>query len=293
MRGVKLIALGFAAALSACSVRIDEAAVFRPQSGMAPAETVEQLARWPVAELRASAPEAQATHGFLGAGDDRIAYTLVSLPGAARPLIVYCGGNSGDRFNSGVYYALKALPYGDVVLLDYPGYGDSPGGPSAARLAAIAPAVSALAVGLAGDRPLVLWGQSLGGFICSEIAQATAQADAIILEATARRAIDVARAWRPWYLAPFVRISIADSLQSYDNAARLDDFAGPILVLGARRDDTLPVRLSRELAVALRERERRVSYVEFPRAGHLDISRQPEFAAVAQTFFASLQVDHD
>lgn len=277
-----------ALALCACSVRIDEANVFRPQAHAPPAETIEELARWPLAELRASAADAEATHGFLGAGEDRVAYTLVRRPGTARPLIVYCGGNSGDRFHSGVYYALKALLYGDVLLFDYPGYGDSPGAPTASRIAAITPALAALATEQAEDRPLVLWGQSLGGFICSIIAEQTPEADAVVLEASARRAIDVARAWRPWYLAPFVRLSIAENLRAYDTATRLAAFDGPILVLGARRDDTLPVGLARDLAAALRAEGRRVTYAEFPRASHLDISRQPEFPAVAQSFFASV-----
>lgn len=287
---LKVFAAGILAALlPACSLRIDERAVFRPLPRMAPAESVEQLARWPIDQLRATVPAAQARHGFIGAGENRIAYTLVTKPGSQRPLIVYCGGNSGDRFNAGVFYALKALPYGDVVLLDYPGYGDSPGAPTAARMAAMAPAVSAFAADLAANRPLVFWGQSLGGFVCSNIAQLTPGADAIVLEATARRAIDIARAWRPWYLTPFVRITIADSLRAYDNAALLGDFGGPILVLGARRDDTLPVRLSRDLEAALRGAGAQVRYVEFPRAQHLDITQQPEFPAVAHSFFASIQ----
>ena len=283
-----LASIALAALAAACSVRIDDASVFRPMEHPAPAETVEQLSRWPLDELRTVAPDAQARHGFIDAGDTRIAYTLVSKPGAQRPLIVYCGGNGGDRFNSGVFYALKTLPYGDVLLFDYPGYGDSPGSPGAAAIEAMAPHMSALAVELAGDRQLVFWGHSLGGFVCSRIARDTPQTDGMVLEATARNALEIGRAWRPWFAGPFVRLSVEEDLAAFDVADTLDRFDGPILLLGAGRDRTLPVRLSRGLYEALRTSGAHVTYLEFPRAEHLDISRQPDFPAAASSFFASL-----
>jgi pimeloyl-ACP methyl ester carboxylesterase len=283
-----ILALVLVACAAACSIRIDDAAVFRPQPNYAPAATIEELSRWPIADLRAVVPDAEVQHGFAGAGGDRLAYTIVSKPGAQRPLIVYCGGNSGDRYHSGVVFALKALPYGDVLLFDYPGYGDSPGAPSAAALAARAPALEAIAVEHSVDRQLVFWGHSLGGFICSRMARDAPSADGVILEATARNALEVGRAWRPWFAVPFVRLSVDEGLSQFDVADTLADFRGPILVLGAKRDDTLPVRLSRSLNEALRTRGARVTYVEFPRAEHLDITRQPEFPAAASSFFASL-----
>jgi pimeloyl-ACP methyl ester carboxylesterase len=187
-----------------------------------------------------------------------------------------------------VIYAQKALPYGDVVLFDYPGYGDSPGAPNAASLDAMAPRVSALAVELSAHRKLVFWGHSLGGFVCSRIARDTPQTDGVILEATARNATEIGRAWRPWYATPFVRLHVEESLAAYDVAGALANVHAPILVLGARRDNTLPVRLARSLAGALREEGADITYVEFPHARHVDISWQPEFPAAASSFFESV-----
>lgn len=285
---MRLWILALAVCLAACSIRIDDAAVFRPQPNLTPAVNVDELSRWPIADLRAVVADVEVQHGFAGAGEDRLAYTLLSKPGENRSLIVYCGGNSGDRFNSGVFFALKTLPYGDVLLFDYPGYGDSPGKPSASALAARAPALQAIAVEHSADRQLVFWGHSLGGFICSRMARDTPSADGVILEATARNALEVGQAWRPWFAAPFVRLSVDDGLSRFDVADTLAEFRGPILILGAKRDNTLPVRLSRSLTESLRTRGARVTYVEFPRAEHLDISRQPEFPAAASSFFASV-----
>lgn len=276
------------ALVAACSVRIDDRSVFRPMDHPAPAETVEELSRWPLADLQEIVPEAQVRHGFVGAAEERIAYTFVSKPCENRPLIVYCAGNGSDRFNSGVYFAEKTLPWGDVVMFDYPGYGDSPGQPSAAALERTAPQISALAQELSRGRQLVFWGHSLGGFVCSRIVRETPQTDGVILEATARSALEIGHAWRPWYAAPFIWLSVDDSLAHFDVADTLGDFDGPILLLGAGRDRILPVRLSRSLDEALRTRGARVTYVEFARAEHLDISWQPEFQDAASPFFASI-----
>ena len=280
-------------ALAGCGMRIDEQAVFRPQAHAAPAQTVEDLSRWPEADLHADFADARVRHGFIGEGDTRIAYTLVTRAGAHRPLIVHCGGNAADRYNSGVGYTRKGLPYGDVLLFDYPGYGDSPDVPNAATITDMARRVSAFAAELAGERALVFWGHSLGGFVCGRMAGATPSADGVVLEATARRVSEVAAAWTPWYAGPFVNIAIADSLASYDTAHALGDFAGPVLVLGARRDRSLPVRLSRSLAAALEAEGAAVAYIEFANARHNEISRQPEFAPAVSAYFERLQGHHD
>lgn len=287
MRYAILFIAMFAAACG--GVDINDRAVFQPPAHDAPAQTVDELtARFPSVNLHDAVPDAVAQQGFVGAGETRIAYTYITRPGANRPLIFYCGGNGSDRVHSGVYFAQKTLPWGDVVMFDYPGYGDSPGEPSSAAIDRAAPALSALATRLAQGRTLVFWGHSLGGFVCADVVRQTPETDAVVLEATARNAMDVGRAWRPWYAAPFVRLSVDPSLARFDVADALHDFHGPILLMGAKRDRVLPIRLSRELNAALRTRNARVTYVEFPRAEHLSISLQPSFSAVASPFFASL-----
>jgi pimeloyl-ACP methyl ester carboxylesterase len=274
--------------LAACGgVNINDRSVFRPPAHAPPAETVEQLSRWPIAELRTSIPDAEARHGFVGSGATRMAYTYVTRPGANRPVIFYCSGNGSDRFTSGVVFAQKTLRWGDVVMIDYPGYGDSPGEPSAAALERAAPSLSALATDLSRGRTLVFWGHSLGGFVCSRLVRETPGADGVILEATARNALEIGRAWRPWF-APFIRLSVDESLANFDVADALRDYRGPILLLGARRDRTLPIRLSRSLNEALRTNGASVTYVEVPQAQHVDIAWQPEFPAAASSFFASV-----
>jgi len=285
-----MLAMLAVAASVGCAMNIDESTVFQPQARGVPAQSAAELERWPHDAIAAQFSDIDVRHGFIGDGEERTAFTLIRRHGEARPLIVNCFGNAGDRNASGVHYARKALPYGDVLLFDYPGYGDSPGAPSAESMDAMAQRVSDFSAILADGRKLVFWGHSLGGFVCSRMAGVTAGADAVVLEATARNAAEVASAWTPWYAAPFVRVNIADGLAKYDSADALRHFEGPILVLGATRDSTLPVGLSRSLAAALTNAGDRVTYVEFPAAGHSNINSQPEFADAMSAFFSGLQV---
>ena len=322
-----IMALAAALSISACvQMTIDEGTAFAPpaQRFEGPAQSVEQLnTRWAArfAEgqdegLLRLEPRGEFTlmtwtqgqralggapmltrlvqHGLAAAPTGAIAWSYFTVPDegdAPRPLIVHCAGNAGDRYNSAAVYSNKALPYGDVLVFDYPGYADSAGTPSAASMEAASAAVAALAQQMAQGRDLVFWGHSLGGFVCARLAAETPEADGLILETTARNADQVADAWTPWYARALVRIDVAPSLAGYDSAADAARFGGPVLVLGAERDDTLPVRLARTLAADLTALGAPVTYVEFEGAGHRDVPSQPGFDAAVSPFFAALMQD--
>lgn len=302
-------ALFAAISLTGCTVTIDESTVFRPEprdsvpNGLDFLEnvfttptnvTITSDANGEKARIFRSQADfvpADVTHDSLKIGEDRIAYTLIARSDPSRPVIVYCGGNAADRYNSGTGYALEAIPYGDVILFDYPGYGDSTGTPSAASFAAMIAPVSRFAASQAGERPLVFWGHSLGGFVCAELAVATPEADGLIFEASARNADEVARAWTPRFAGPFVRLDIAPSLAGYDNAAAAAAFGKPVLVLGGEDDRTLPVRLSRRLAEATQAQGGEVRYIEFPDGNHINLAQQPGFTPAVSAYFNDLRSD--
>jgi pimeloyl-ACP methyl ester carboxylesterase len=231
------------------------------------------------------------SHGVLSLPDaGHLAVSLLRDPDAPadRPLIVHCAGNAGDRYNSALRYAGKALPWGDVLVFDYPGYGDSSGTPTASALEAASAAlqadITARTQGASGARDLVFWGHSLGGFVCARLAERTPGTDALILETTARSASEVAKAWKPWWSGPFVRINVAETLAGYDTARSAAAFGGPVLVIGAGQDDTLPVGLARSLASALRELTPTVTYVELPDATHNGAPDDPGFTPAVSAF---------
>jgi pimeloyl-ACP methyl ester carboxylesterase len=311
-----LAALGafYCAVLPACTVSIDEGTVFAPRKlepidGQAPngglwredalARTGETnfTARSSVngevsdfAYKKGELPPSSVFHGFLGEASGQIAYTLVTRQpvSGARPLIVHCGGNAADRWSTGLGYAFKAIAFGDVLLFDYPGYGDSGGAPSAASFEAMNEAIAAFRDEAFAGREVVYWGHSLGGFVCAELAGADGVASGMIFEMSAPNARETAQAWTPALLKPFVRIKIDDSLIDYDSAEALANFKGRVLVLAGKKDKTLPPRLSRSLAARLEAHGVFVSYVELEDAGHTNAASSKDFRLAVGGFFAGL-----
>lgn len=297
------------AALAACTeVTVDESKVFAPQpfdkalaqqtgevidgdKGFASADAWNATWANRVAGLRLAEPApafapSTVEHGVTPSG---IAWSFVSRSGEERPLIVRCGGNASTRQMTGFTYTAAAIDHGDVLLFDYPGSGETGGEVSTPRFAGMGADLIALIRAKAGSRKLVLWGHSLGGFVCSDLARQMPETKAIILETTARNAAEVAKAWTPWYAGPFVHIKIGPGIDAYDNANALKGFRGPILVFGATKDKTLPVQLARSLDKALKAEGLDVSYVEFPEGGHSTSAHEPGFREAVDGLFAKIR----
>lgn len=306
-----MIAGALAMSLAACMVvNIDETSVFHPvphdqELAMRSGQTMlgeaafESEANWiDVWESRAAADagfpktpapyvSARVEHGRARPGG--LAYTLVTRGQPADTLIVRCGGNASTRQRSGYRYTVVAIPYGDVLLFDYPGYGETGGEATTQRFQAVAGELAALVREKAKGRKIVLWGHSLGGLVCSELAAQLPETDGLIIETSARNAREVAHAWTPWYAAPFVRIEVAESLGDIDVANTLKGFEGPVLVLGGEKDETLPVQLARSLGKALKAEGVDATYLEFKGGGHSDLIVQDGFASAVAAFFAKVQ----
>ncbi len=303
---------GLALALSGCMVmQLDESDVFAPvpfNEGVAAEtgtkivgerafESAEAWTGW--WDRRAKSGGLPATvvpyvaakveHGRSAPAPDGLAWTLISREAPNGVLIARCGGNATTRQMSGYKYAVIAAPYGDVLMFDYPGYGETGGQATAERFTAMRGELAALIREKAAGRKLVLWGHSLGGLVCSELAGLLPETAGVIIETSARNAAEVAKAWTPWYAAPFVRIEIADSLRGFDSANVLKGFKGPVLVLGGEKDETLPVGLARSLGKALKDEGVDASYVEFKGGGHSDLILQRDFGPTVAAFFARLK----
>jgi len=267
---------------SGCALVIDEEDVFRPQ--------LVTTDRAPLAMLRETELQSEfgvtPQHSLERFGDIDIAVTRVARAGstAKTPLILSCSGNASDRVNTGTNYAAKILPYGDVLLFDYPGYGDSASSASVSNLQAITNDLVAWVEIQAQDRPLIFWGHSLGGFVCAELAAASNQVDAVILETTARNVREVAKAWKPWW-AP-LRLRPTEDLLSFDTADALSGFPGPILIIGAGRDQVLPVKLHRDLSRSMAAPLAR--YIELPQATHYSAGFDPKTAEAVESLVADL-----
>lgn len=202
------------------------------------------------------------------------------------PLIVHCGGNASDMINRGVYYVNKLIPWGELVMWDYPGFGHSNGAPLASSFddvfADMVPWIDAQANG----RPLILWGHSIGGLICSRMAEKSTEVDAIVLETTALSPQRMAKD-KTWAL-PIVDVQVQGDWRTFDIPIMLSGFKGPVMVIGAGKDQILPVPLAREVGDALTKQGLAVTYVEYPEAVHANATMSSDFARDAAAFFATV-----
>ena len=233
---------------------------------------------------------ARVTHDFVELYDLRIATTRVAGANAVatEPLIVACMGQSGDRINSGLIYTAKLLPWGEVLLVDYPGYGDSTGEPRLDAFAKFQSEFPAYIDGQAAGRPLIFWGHSLGGPVCSAMAAKSREVDAVVLETTVPTFADLMDARKPWFTPPTFDLQLVNGLDVYDIPAALSGFSGPILVIGAGKDSTLPIERQRALSEELKAGGLAVTYLEIERAEHLNATLNTIFAGEAAPFFAGV-----
>ena len=224
-------------------------------------------------------------------GDQSIAFSGVGLaeidPGKAsghmiapatrdRPLILYCGGTAFDRVGFGKTVIGALLPMGDPVIWDYPGYGDSPGVPDIAALRALAPDMAAWIDDRAADRNLVLWGYSLGGAVCAEIATHSDAVDLLVLEASIDKGDRAVRALVRERTGLPLPVRIDPAIGAIDVGAMLADFSAPMLLLVSGDDKVVPARQQLDLAAALGAGPMAVdvpprAFQLFEGAGHYDL----------------------
>ena len=218
-------------------------------------------------------------HEWLASESGQIALTWAaqSESAQAKRLVVFCMGNTTDRQSDGVDYLNGVLPFGDAVIFDYPGYGDSAGSIS---LDAFDVALAAVAERVKREpyEEVLVWGHSMGGILCPRLAKTLGdRTDGIVLEATFAGPDSIARYAIPWYLKPFIRLRIDERFLSYNTIETLGNFEGPILVLAANKDKELPIVGPRDLYDRLKAAGLDVSKLEFKDAGHYDIAEQSDY----------------
>lgn len=259
-----------AAMVAACvSVDVPERAFFWPEARLAQENIV----------LAPNPPPAGSESLDLTYVEGRIGASRVRSERANAPLILFCGGNMFRRASAGGSRSSALLPFGDLILFDYPGYGETAGLDSVANFRAVGEAVSdaARAAADAEGRRLIVWGHSLGGVMCAGAAR-RAQADVLVLETTTPGARATV-AQQVGLMRPFVRVRLDPALAGVEIPAELEGYAGKVVVLEAGRDETLPPALSRSLARQLETRGHTVERLAFPLAGHNEVPAQPDFPA--------------
>jgi pimeloyl-ACP methyl ester carboxylesterase len=174
-----------------------------------------------------------------------------------KPNMLYLHGNAGNLERCGE----KLRPYLDaglgVLALDYRGYGMSQGQPNETGLYADARA----ALDFLAEKPVILYGESLGSGVAVEMAVERPVA-ALILEAPFTSIGDAGAVHYPWLPTRWL------SIDKFDSAAKISRFNGPILVLHGERDPTVPAAQGKRL---LELAGSRAEGVFFPQGDHVNL----------------------
>jgi len=185
----------------------------------------------------------------------------------------------------------------NVVMGEYPGYGERPGPQSLERLKQEA---LVLYDAVAGDTAaytgcVIVHGHSLGSFLAAFVA-AHRPVCGLVLQSSATNPGDWMQAFfRPsrfkWWARPaypFLRVSIDPALAAEDNEARVRASTAPLLVLVGSRDDITPPAMSRRLWAASPTPEALKRLVELPGGTHENVLQHAGFAAAYGEFMAAV-----
>ncbi len=208
------------------------------------------------------------------------------------PLIIHCGGNSFDVPNHGDLAIWKILPHGDALVWDYPGYGLSEGEASVdnIRIATKSFAENISQIQRDPSQDIILWGYSLGGFVCPQLAVDLKEVKALIFENAAPSAIAAKPFLLPWFAKPFLRTRLSPILESFNTIEVLQNQKLYILILAARKDRVLPITLSELLRDQLSASGHYITYHEFPNANHFSIGIDENLEKTVSGFLKSLTV---
>ena len=150
------------------------------------------------------------------------------------PLLVYFGGNGEELSQSTSHFV--SLP-ATSILFNYRGYGDSEGKPSQIGMFADAEAVVDFArAGYGKDRPLLVFGRSLGSVIAVHTA-AEKHPDALILMSPFRSVADVATVRYRWIPSSTIRWMLR---HPFDVAKAIDELPSRTLIIRADVDRVIP-----------------------------------------------------
>ena len=182
----------------------------------------------------------------------------------ARASLLHAHGNAGNLSHR-TFVVRPLLDLGiNVLLFDYRGYGRSEGRPSEQGLYADAEAALRTMIGQpeAAGKPIVYYGESLGGAIATELALRQPPS-ALVLQSTFTSLPDMAQRMFPWLP---VRWLTTAKYASVEKAPRIKC---PVLVVHGDHDSVVPFEIGKRLFDAFPEGHKR--FLPLAGADHNDV----------------------
>lgn len=158
-----------------------------------------------------------------------------------RPVVIYCHGNTGNiSYREYVYVMCQAFQY-NLVLYDYRGFGKSKGYATQRKICDDGLKVYDWVNTKYECENIIVWGESLGGAVASEIASKNV-CKCLVLFSTFSSLDDVITQG-PFYagwLKIFAKVAgwLIDTLPSKDI---IGDITDPVLILHSTEDDVIPI----------------------------------------------------
>lgn len=205
-------------------------------------------------------PSAEGHRGLLASPD--------GVP--VRGTVVVFHGNAGAAIDRLRFLAALKRAGFRVLLAEYPGYGWRGGSPSEESLVSDGVETLARLRGEFGD-PVYIWGESLGAGVAAAVAGRAGQMSAGVVLLTPWEDLRSVARRHYWYLPAGWLVR-----DRYDSAANLARYAGPVALLVAERDMTIPPEHGRRLYDALLRHGVAARLWSFPDAGHSDWPDHPD-----------------
>lgn len=171
------------------------------------------------------------------------------------------GGQAADRA-----YALRAFSADDsVFVMEYPGYGQRPGVPSRKAFDTAAREAYALLRARFPDTPICVAAESIGSGPAATLGSLDNPPDKFVFIVPFENLTAVGRD----YVSSSLAVPVLAG--TWNNAAALANYQGPLEVFGARDDEVIHVRHAQALA-----NSRPQATFHLIPGGHNDWSRQPD-----------------
>lgn len=201
-------------------------------------------------------------------------------PDPTTPTVLFFHGNAGNLAGRLPLMGAVAKLGCSVLIVDYRGYGKSEGSPNEQGVYRDAEAAYAWLTTEKGVDParLVVWGNSLGGGVATELASRQPAA-ALILSSTFTSIPDMAGRSFPFIPSALIRTQL-------NNLSKIAELTLPLLIIHSRNDTMIPFVMAEQLHAAAHANAR-LLLVSGPDHNDVMYSRRAEiFAEVSQLLAA-------
>lgn len=254
----QLVSAAAACSLCACTAQLKE------DSFIGQSESVTNYSESEIKAFRDSFPGYEVKTLDIAGEDESIRLRGIYLDAPeSNDMILFFPGNGMTVKGSG----LKAMDrlkgtQRDLVFFDRRGLGASEGKASISNLVADAKRKLDYVKNTYQPDSVVVHGLSLGSFVAGQLAK-EADIQALVLEGSATNVDEWIDEGTPWYAKLFLTIEVDDAFYAVDNKDVLaNHYSGPLLVIGAEKDEQVAPELSVRLYEASQSENKKLMMVE-------------------------------